>query len=206
MQRVEGKVVPLRGVTKIDLGCGKNLQEGFTGIDSADVAVLFEGEEPPVDYKGYIRHDLFSTPWPLPDNCIEQAFSSHFVEHIPHYHPNWEPHQDGWWVFFAELYRVCQPDAEIVIVHPFSRHDRAFWDPTHTRYIHFQTWFYLQKDWRQEQGINHYVPDIDFKVESIDGLGEPAALANRSQQSKDFAHQHYFNPTEDLVVRLRVQK
>lgn len=105
--------------------------------------------------------DLFAYPWPLDDNSYDGALLSHLCEHIPHEiksqdSQSWIANgfdspdkddlyfklyrrvaslQDGWFAFFAELYRVLTPGAEVHILSPHARSDGAISDPTHTRYL-----------------------------------------------------------------------
>lgn len=196
---------------KVDLACGSNLRPGFSGVDSVSLQKLvdstpaWEGQAPE-HYSDYQAADLMEFPWPFEDNSISVAYSSHFVEHIPHQIPGTDPKVDGWFHWFGELYRVMEDGGIVEIIHPFSRSDRAFWDPTHTRFIHYQTWFYLQKDQREELGVNHYAPNINFEILNIQTIHEPTLLEGRSQEVVEFARQFYFNPTDDLFVVMQVNK
>lgn len=193
---------------KLDLGCGVGLQEGFTGVDMLPLEEMWKdrGYIPEAYENNYVEHDLFEFPWPFEDNSVDEVYSGHLVEHIPHQVPGQNPKVDGWWLFFGELHRVMKKDGLVTIRHPFSRSDRAFWDPTHTRYIHYQTWFYLQKQNRLDMGVDHYAPNIDFEVMTIDAMGNPAAFEGRNNTWIDFARVFYFNPTEDLLVYLKAIK
>lgn len=144
-------------------------------------------------------------PWPIAKNSVSETFSSHFVEHIPHYRPEFKG-VDGWWVFFNELYRVSKPDSKHIIHHPYSRNDRAFWDPTHTRYIHEMTWYYLDKSWRESQGLDHYHADCDFEVVVISGNGIADSVAAKHHEAQAFCRAHYFNVVADLAVELKARK
>lgn len=196
---------------KIDLACGTNVREGYTPLDNMPLDVLinktakFEGVAP-YQYDDYIQHDLFTLPWPFEDNSISATFNSHFVEHIPHYVPQWGFERDGWWVWFEELYRVMEDGGVCEFIHPFSRSDRAFWDPTHTRYVHAETWMYLNRKHRMDLGVNHYAPDIDFEILSIQTIREPLALEGKSNEVIKFSREFYFNITDDLFVALKVNK
>ena len=191
---------------KVDLACGVGLRLGYTGVDAQSLDAIFPDGKVPEEYEGYVQHNLFEMPWPFEDDSVDAVFSSHFVEHIPHYHPNWGADRDGWWVFWEELWRVVKDGAVIEVLHPFSRSDRAFWDPTHVRFIHYQTWFYLSREHRIQLGVNHYAPDIDFEVVSIQSTQEPALLEGRSESALEFARSFYFNPAEDLFVVLKAIK
>jgi SAM-dependent methyltransferase len=173
------------------LACGQNKQEGFTGIDIAGDADIF--------------HDLLKTPWPIRKNTVDETFCSHFVEHIPHYRPEFKG-VDGWWVFFNELYRVVKDGAKCVFVHPYAKHERAFWDPTHTRYLHETTWYYLDKNWREAQKLDHYHATCDFEVVLIQSNGLDADTANRSHEVQAYRRLYYWNVIPDLVVELKARK
>lgn len=175
---------------KLDIACGQNKQEGFTGIDIAGNCDIV--------------HDLTVYPWPIKDNSVSEAFCSHYVEHIPHAVAGHS--KDGWWLFFDELHRICKADATIKLVHPYAKSDRAFWDPTHTRYIHETTWYYLDKNWRKAQGLDHYQTDCDFEVALISGTGIADKFATRHHEQQAYAREHYWNVIPDLVVDLKVRK
>jgi hypothetical protein len=197
--------------TKLDLACGTQPRTGYIGVDALPLDELvskterFEGTAP-AGYKDYIQADLFEFPWPFEDESIAATYSAHFVEHIPHQIPGTDWKVDGWWHWFSELYRVMEDGGICEFIHPFSRSDRAFWDPTHTRFIHYQTWFYLSREHRLKLGVNHYAPEINFDVLEIQTIHEPTFLEGRSADVIEFARQFYFNPTDDLFVVLQVNK
>jgi hypothetical protein len=173
---------------KLDVACGQNKQEGFVGIDIAGEADIV--------------HDLNAYPWPLEDGSVNEVFCSHYLEHIPHYRPEFNG-VDGWFMFFNELQRVCRKDAKLTFVCPYSRNDRAFWDPTHTRYIHETTFYYLDKAWRESQKLDHYAAECDFEVVVISSDGIETGIASRHHEAQDFARRHYFNVLGDLIVELK---
>lgn len=198
---------------KLDLACGTEVRKGYRGVDFISLEELMEKSDKfeeglPPQYDDFVKHDLFEFPWPFEDNSVAAAYSSHFVEHIPHYIPGVSKSvtDDGWWHFFAELYRIMEDGGIVEVIHPFSRSDRAFWDPTHTRYIHFQTWFYLSKEFRLAIGMDHYVPDIDFEIMTIQTIHDPTLLEGKSTDVLEFARQFYFNITDDLFVVLKANK
>lgn len=178
---------------RLDLAAGQRPTEGFLGVDAKP--------GPGIDYVV----DLFQAGWPWPDNSVAEVVCNHFVEHIPHYRPEYQG-VDGWWVFFNELYRVCQPDAKLTFTHPFVWNDRAFWDPTHTRYIHSVTWHYLSRAWREMQGLGHYDATCDFEMVVTSVTGVATTVAGRSQEHQDYAVEHYKNVYPDLIVELKALK
>lgn len=176
---------------KLDIGCGVNKLPGFKGIDLAGDADIL--------------HDLFVTPWPIKTSSVTEAFSSHFIEHIPHYLPQFEG-QDGWWVFFKELYRVMKKGATVRFIHPYVQSSRAFWDPTHVRFISEVTWNYLNRDWRQANGIDHYGTDVDFEIVTLGMNGIPDDIAARNDEFKMLSLTRDWNVIADLDVILKCRK
>ena len=192
------KVPPSNGTTKtkvyapkkLDIACGQRKQEGFTGIDIAGNADII--------------HDLNVIPWPIKTSSVENVFCAHYVEHIPHHREGWE--RDGWWRFFDELHRVMKVDATAEIIHPYVRSDRAFWDPTHVRFIHEVTWHYLDRNWREAQGLDHYPVECDFEVVTLSLLGLPDDYLARNVENQNFQRAHYWNVVNDLGVLLKARK
>jgi hypothetical protein len=192
------KVPPTNGKTgvkihvpkKLDIACGQNKPAGFKGIDIAGDADII--------------HDLNETPWPIKSGCVEQAFCSHYVEHIPHWRPGWEA--DGWFRFFDELYRVMKPDATGEFIHPYTMSVRAFWDPTHTRYIHEMSWYYLNREWREQNHLDHYPVSCNFEIVTINGLGLQDDYLSRNLEHQNFQRNHYWNVVADLGVIIKAIK
>src|SRR5262245_23385575 len=75
---------------KIDLGCGTNPQPGFLGAD----IIKTKQAEWIVDLR---------KRWPWKDNSVDEAVSSHFLEHLT------GPERAH---FANELYRVLKPGAK----------------------------------------------------------------------------------------------
>lgn len=172
---------------KLDIACGQNKQPGYKGIDIAgDADILW---------------DLNETPWPIKTSCVKEAFCAHYVEHIPHDKPGWD--RDGWWRFFDELHRVMSKGASAEFIHPYVMNGRAFWDPTHVRYIHETTWYYLDRSWREAQGLDHYPVTCDFEVVTIDAVGLTDEFMARNQEMQNYARNHYWNVIADLRVLLK---
>jgi hypothetical protein len=176
-------------VKKLDIACGLRKTKGFKGID--------------ISGNADIVHDLNTFPWPIKTSSVQEAICSHYVEHIPHWRPGWD--RDGWWLFFDELHRIMAPDGRATILHPYVKSDRAFWDPTHVRFIHELTWYYLSAEWRQIQGLDHYDVGCDFEVVAItsDLQGD---LGSKNHEHQNFARNHYWNANGDLQVILRAIK
>lgn len=135
------KVVEIAAATaplKLDFGCGPNKKAGFLGVDIID----FPGVDKVVD--------LRTSPWPFEDNSVDEAFTSHFVEHLT---------AEERVTFVNELYRILKPGASCQIIVPHWASGRAYGDPTHQWPPVSEWWFfYLSQEWR-----NGNAPHTDIK-------------------------------------------
>lgn len=134
---------------KLDLGCGQNVREGFTGIDIVKT------------HESVIAHDLMRTPWPIESNVVTEMYSSHFIEHIPAMRTYGK---DLFFAFFDEAFRVAKPDCVFNVRWPALQSVRAFQDPTHRRYIPLETIDYLSIDGRVKLGVNHYNVNCNWEI------------------------------------------
>lgn len=176
-------------LVKVDLACGQNKQEGFTGIDIADTD------------DADIVHDLSDYPWPFEDDSVDETFCSHYVEHT--YPVGGQ--NDGLIAFMNEQYRILKDGGKARIIHPFLKGDRAFQDPTHTRFIPDVTWWYFNREWRELQKLDHYPITANFEVANIqsDWL-DPWNL--KSIEAQQYGLRHHWNVVGDLVVDLVAHK
>jgi len=168
---------------KLDIACGQNKQEGFTGVDVAPTS------------QADVIHDLTQFPWPFEENSVEEAFCSHYVEHTPDLIG-----------FMNELWRIMAPGAQVRIVHPHSRSDRAFQDPTHVRFIPETGWAYFARDWREANKLDHYPIICDFGIVNMFYSGWNPPWESRSEAARQFALTHYWNVALDVVVDLQARK
>jgi hypothetical protein len=163
---------------KLDIGCGKNKQPGFVGVD----AIAFEGVD--------VVHDM-RQPWPWENDSIAEVHSSHFVEHLTN------PERIHFW---NELGRVLKKGATARIITPHWSNACAYGDPTH-QWPPMSEWvvYYLNKGWRDVNAP--HVPitcDFDF---AVGGSWEPW-LEVRNMDTRIFAMQHYINAYRDLIITL----
>lgn len=96
----------------MDIGCGRNKQPGFVGIDYVKL--------PGVD----IVHDLEKFPWPLPDESVLTAVCTHVIEHI-------NPQGGTFLKFMDEIWRVLKYGGQCAFVTPHGASRGYIQDPTH---------------------------------------------------------------------------
>lgn len=179
MAKTKRKVIPKVELVKLDFGCGKNKRPDFTGLDIAK----FDGVDKVLDVR--------KTPWPWKDNSVDEAYSSHFVEHLT------GSERIG---FFNELWRVMKVGATAQIVTPDWSNACAYGDPTH-QWPPMSGWFafYLGAWWRKENAPHvPYTCNFEFQ----NGVGWDPSIMARNDEFKQFAAAHYINGARDLYVNL----
>src|SRR5438270_657359 len=97
---------------KLNLGSGQNPRPGYVNVDK-------HGDPD-------LKCDLESFPWPWPDSSVSEILLIHVLEHLG-------ASPDVFIRIMKEMYRVCEPAAQIYIVVPHPRHDNFIGDPTHVR-------------------------------------------------------------------------
>jgi SAM-dependent methyltransferase len=164
-------------MVKLDIACGQNKQEGFIGIDQC---VL-----PNVD----IVHNLELFPWPIESNSIDEARCVHYIEHT-----------SDLIAFMEELYRILKPNAQCTLSAPYYSSIRAWQDPTHKRAISEASFLYFNKNWREQNKLDHYNIKCDFDFSY--GYVLTPAWSTRSDEARNFAITHYINVISDIQVIL----
>jgi SAM-dependent methyltransferase len=165
---------------KLDLGCGDNKREGFTGVDKY--------QTPSVD----VVCDLFVFPWPFEDQSVDEVHCSNFFEHVPAQLRK---------PFMEELHRVLKPGAKAQIIVPMG--DRMFQDPTHQwPPIVPGSFLYYNQDWLKQNKLMHgdYVTQADFDYSYGYSLSPDVAARNADYQA--YAVKFYNNAASDLHVTL----
>lgn len=165
----------------LDLGCGKNKAQGFTGVDS----IKFEGVD--------LVHDL-TKPWPWGNESVSEVHSSHFLEHLT---GSQRIH------FFNELYRVMKVGSQARIICPNWSHERAYGDPTHQwPPVSSWTFFYLLKAWRDGNAPHvGYTCDFDHVIV---GTHDPndQYVNMRNMETKVILMSRGINTTTDIIATL----
>lgn len=167
---------------KLDFGCGRTPKDGFEGVDR-------------LDFGQKHTHDL-TRPWPWANESVDEAFSSHFIEHL-----------DGVErVFFMnELYRVLKVGAAVTLLAPHWSNDCAYGDPTH-KWPPISNWthLYWNKAWRDVNAPHTgYTCDFDCPTLGYSYDGSPhLTLVGRSPEFQGYATNHYRNAMRDIWFNL----
>lgn len=107
---------------KINLGCGKDIRDGWTNCDHHPL----QGVD--------VVMDLDTFPWPFKDSSAEHILASHIFEHVAH------PVE-----FVLECWRVLEPGGVLTVTCPHWKSENAFTDPTHVRFVTDRTFDYWCK-------------------------------------------------------------
>lgn len=178
-KKVEEKKTKERPPFKLDLACGMNKQQGFTGVDR----VKKDGVD--------VIYDLEKYPWPWQDESVDEIYCAHFVEHITDLVS-----------FVNEIWRVLKVGSKAVIIAPYYNSMRAWQDPTHKRAISEATFLYFNKGWRDLQNVpfDEYRIKADFDFSY--GYFCTPDWAGRNEEARNFAIRHYTNVVNDIQVIL----
>ena len=177
---VDSKVDEETKTVKIDIGCGRNKKEGFTGWDISP------------DSDADLIIDVRKIPWPTEDNSVDEVFCHHFFEHLT---------GEERMAFMNELYRVMKEGAKATVVTPFYSSTRSIQDPTHMwPPVCEASYLYFNKGWREDNKLGHYPITADFDYTF--GYAVDTEVGIRSMEYQQFAVKHYLNSVWDLQVVL----
>lgn len=109
-----------RQKTKLHLGCGHTIKEGWLNHDLVRL--------PEVD----VVHDLREFPWPFENGQFEEVFMKDVLEHLPDTIRTME-----------ELYRITRPGAKVYLTVPYWNSATALGDPTHVRHFNEHTFSFF---------------------------------------------------------------
>lgn len=183
------EATPLR----LDFGCGKNKQPGFHGVDR----IAFDGVDTVLDVAG--------GKWPWDTSSVDEAYSSHFVEHLD---------QQERCHFFNELWRVLKPDAKATIIVPHWSNARAYGDPTH-KWPAISEWFflYLNKGWRDVNAPHTDAANLSWGYScNFDGGAvttvntQHPELMGKNVDAQNYATRNFINVNVDAYATLVAKK
>lgn len=126
---------------KLNLGCGKEILEGYTNLD----IIKMEGVD--------IVHDLDKFPYPFPDNYFEEIIIKSVLEHLGNT-------QEVMW----ELWRISKPNSIINISVPHFSSLGAFIDPTHKQFFTYYSLDYYCENPKKGISLFNYSNKAKFRI------------------------------------------
>lgn len=97
---------------RINLGCGKDIRNGWINVDKIDL----DGVD--------VVHDLDVFPWPFDTASVDRIRMDNSLEHL-----------NDVVAVIEELYRVLKPGGIVCIRVPLAPSHLAFMDPTHKHFF-----------------------------------------------------------------------
>jgi len=178
---------------KLDLGCGPNPTEGFTGVD----LIAFNDKVQAVD--------LRQGQWPWADNSVSEARASHFLEHLTNLDGRWERV-----IFFNELFRVMVPGGQCTLIIPHWNSNRYYGDPTHKEPFSEMGFYYLDPNWRATNAphsdIKHNPNGYNCHWGCTWGYSMHQALQVRNVEYQQYAMQWYKEACTDIICTMTAMK
>lgn len=151
------------------------------------------------------------TPWPFETSSVDEVLMRHVLEHLG-------AQADVFLAIMKELYRVCAPNASIVVEVPHPRSNGYANDPTHVRPINDAILMLFSKkrnrEWKELGWPNTPLAtylDVDFEIEAL-SYSLTAYWAQKYQSGEmsaaeiEFAKDTYFNVVDAITVHLRIVK
>ena len=189
----EASAPALKTPIKLDIGCGGNKKAGFVGVDQYAM--------PGVDHVFRIGGEK----WPFEDNSVDEAHSSHFLEHLTNLNGKFERVK-----FFNELHRVMIAGAKCTLIFPHWASNRFYGDPTHCEPFSEMGFYYLSREWRKalaphsDVGWDPNGYTCDF--EATWGYSINPSIQTRNQEYQQFALQNYKEAAQDLISTIVCRK
>ncbi|MCU0869194.1 MAG: hypothetical protein MUF30_06240 [Burkholderiales bacterium] len=148
---------------KLNLGCGAKRVDGFVNVDKYPTAATD------------MVLDLEHTPWPWPDDAVDEVRFIHSLEHMG-------ATTDTFLAIVRELWRICRDGATVLIHVPHPRHDNWLGDPTHVRPITPQALGLFDRRRNEEWvagGVSAATPlalylGVDFHIANLTTVLDPA--------------------------------
>ena len=189
----------LEKALRLNLGCGNRKMDGFVNVDCVEVC------------QPDLVVNLEKTPWPWPDNSVDEIKLIHVLEHLGQ-------QTDVFLAIIKEMYRVCRDAARIEIIVPHPRSDTFLGDPTHVRPVTgaMLNLFSkrLNREWAEMGAANTplgIILDVDFEIDSFVHTLEPdwqgkLSSGQMSEAEVAQAARQYNNVISQSAIVWRVRK
>jgi len=129
-------------IIRIELGCGNSRKflDSIT-IDKVDLDS--------VDIVADINYGLKF----IPNDSIDEVYSSHFLEHVDNYE-----------LVMSEIFRILKPGGKKIGTVPHFSNPHFYSDYTHKNYFGLYTFFYMSKTSTMKRKVPNYYNNINFNV------------------------------------------
>lgn len=134
-------------MAKLNLGCGRVYYPGWINVDCEPIL------------RTDLNYNLERIPWPWKTNSVSEVRMIHVLHQLGH-------SSEIFFGIMSELYRICRPEALVVIVVPHHRHELFFNDPYLTRPITVESLKTFSKAENENTRIGIPI-DVDFKITEV---------------------------------------
>lgn len=184
---------------KLNLGCGARKRPGWHNVD---IEAACEPDE---------VVDLERTPWPWPDDSVDEVLMSHVLEHLG-------AATSVFLNIMRELHRVCRQGAIVHVHVPHPRHDEYLADPTHVRPILPETLAMFSRErclaWQARGAANTPLAlylGVDFETTRVnmhldDAWLERADAGQLTRTDLEHAVNTHNNVIKQIDIDLEVKK
>lgn len=165
-------------MVKLNVGCGKALQEGFEGLDIIDF-----GQK----YKCDARKKL-----PFKDDEVSAVYTRNFVPILT------KPERSK---FFNELYRILKPGGTVTLVVPAWNSAGGYGHPHFKEEIKEEYFYFLNKAWREANAPE--VVELTCNFDPTWGYNMHPSIVTRNQEYQQFALSNYCNSALEIMITLK---
>jgi hypothetical protein len=169
---------------KLNLGCGKDIKEGWLNIDR-------EPRPEGMGVSDYMVYDISRLMPLLETSSVDEMLLSHILEHIESPLPMME-----------ELHRIARHDCLLTVKCPYGSSDDADEDPQHVRRYFLKSFTYFSQPayWQASYGYSGDWQPVKVVLQIPVGRGATPEydMMRRIMQ--------YRNQVEQMVVTLRAVK
>ena len=129
---------------------------------------------------------------PFEDNCFEEFYASHVIEHI-----------NDTLGLMQELHRIAKPNAKAIFRCPFGSNDSAFEDPTHVKQYFLNSFGYFSQPyyWRADYGYRG-----DWLTEKITLVVDKNKYKGYNPKKIFDEVNMYRNVVKEMIVELKAIK
>jgi len=165
---------------KLLLGGGNIKQEGYTNLDILPLEN--------VDIVADITKGI-----PLENNSVDAVLANNILEHLP----------DTIFIM-REIWRVCKPNAKVIIKVPYFKSTAAFKDPTHVRFFTERTMEYFDHSYVGNGSLPEYLIGFDYKTEKI--TFNYYIRGTKYLPFVGFLRKYFWDIVKTIVYELKVNK
>lgn len=167
--------------TKLNLGCGEQILEGFINIDSFP--------HTGVDLVCDLNKGI-----PLPDNSITEVKANHILEHL-----------EDIIKIMEEIHRVSKKGAVVKIKSPYFKSIGAFKDPSHKSFLTERTFEYFDPLLVRSKRLPNYQTKAAFSVKKVSFIWSSPYIRFLPFK-KSFFIKYFWNIARTIYYELEVIK